>query len=131
MKQKKAETHKACWLTMLKKVIKTIFNKHSLNLFFILKNAEGALIAAMVETSKYLISLRISAGVWQFLDLLAIFGLHEIEFVQLHWSAFKKNFLLTEQLKRILPNFEALRSKITFVFALHVNFFCKMHLNIL
>ena len=47
-------------------------------------------------------------------DKDCFFGLH-----------LKKIFLLTEQLKRILPNFGALRSKITFVFAHHVNFFAK------
>ena len=48
------------------------------------KNAEGMVIAVMVETSfKCLISAAICVGVLQLLNLLAMFGLHRIEFVQL------------------------------------------------
>ena len=69
--------NKACWLTLLKK--STIFIK----IFLLkLKNAEGAVITVMVETSfKYLISFAICVGVLKLLGLFAILGLHKIKFV--------------------------------------------------
>ena len=77
--QKKAKAPKACLLIILKKKLsKENFNKYSLN-FFKLKNAKGTPITGTVETlSKYLISSVICVGV---LYLLAMFGLHRIEFV--------------------------------------------------
>ena len=42
-----------------------------------------------------------------------------------------KKFLLIEQIACISPNFGALSSKITFVFAYHVKFFCKKFFNFL
>ena len=71
---------------MLNKAIK----KFSMNIHhyfcFKLKNAEGTLIAGMVETSsKYLIGwviglcIYICVGVLYLLDLLAMLGLHRIE----------------------------------------------------
>ena len=57
--------------------------------------------------------------------------LHEIEPIDYTGLHPKKIFLLTDHLKRILPKFGALNSKIALVFAHHVNFLCKMHFNIL
>ena len=43
----------------------------------------------------------------------------------------EKKILLIEQIACIPPNFGALSSKITFVFAYHVKFFCKKPFNFL
>ena len=55
---------------------------YSLKIFLKLKNTKGMVITVMVETSfKCLISSAICVGMLQLLDLLAMFGLHKIEFV--------------------------------------------------